>query len=75
MVAVTVVGGASGAKITVPPPTPGPVPSDPAISVSPTGRPRLRAGIVVPRVRVTAASICTSWPAHSPILPSVVTSA
>jgi hypothetical protein len=67
-----VVGGDSAENTMVPPLTPGPVPSAPAISVSPTGRPRLCAGIVVPRVSVTAASISTSWPAHSAMLPSVV---
>ena len=56
----------------VPPATPGPDPSAPPISVRPTGRPRLSAGIVVPRVRVIAASMWTSWPAHRRILPSVV---
>ena len=70
--AVTVVGGDSAENTIVPPLTPGPVPSDPAISVRPTGRPRLCAGIVVPRVSVTAASIITSWPAHKAMLPSVV---
>ena len=68
---VTVTGGACGAKTIVPEP----VPSPPAISVRPTGRPRLLAGIVVPRVSVTAASICTSCPAHNAMLPSVVTMA
>ena len=72
---MTVIGGASGAKTIVPPPTPGPWPDAPEIKVSPTGRPRLCAGIVVPRVSVTFASIWTSWPAHSAILPSVVVSA
>ena len=69
---VTVIGGASGLKMMVPPSGPGPVPSAPAIKVRPIGRPRLWAGMVVPRVRVMAASICTSWPAHSAMLPSVV---
>ncbi|RYG19614.1 MAG: hypothetical protein EON96_02600, partial [Caulobacteraceae bacterium] len=66
------IGGASGLKMIVPPSGPGPVPSAPVMMVNPMGSPRLWAGIVVPRVRVTAASICTSWPAHRAILPSVV---
>ena len=69
---MTVVGGASGAKINVPSPTPGPRPEDPAISVRPTGKPRLCAEIVVPRVKVILALIRISRPAHSAILPSVV---
>jgi hypothetical protein len=69
---VTVIGGLSGAKMIVPPSAPGPVPPEPEISVSPTGRPRLSAGIVVPRVSVIAALIKTSSPAHSATLPSVV---
>ena len=70
--AVTAVGGASGAKTIVPPPTPGPVPSAPAIRVRPTGKPRLWAGMVVPRVSVTASSMLTSCPAHNAMFPSVV---
>ena len=73
--AVTVVGGTSGAKMMVPPPVPGPVPSAPAISVKPTVSPRLSVGMVVPLVRVTAASMWTSCPAQSAMLPSVVTRA
>ena len=56
----------------VPPPTPGPVPAAPAIRVKPTGEPMLWAGIVLPRVSVTAASIWISCPAHKTMLPSVV---
>ncbi len=70
--AVTVVGGAIGAKMIVPFSTPGPCPEAPAISVRPTGKPRLCAGTVVPRVSVTAASMWTSCPAHNAIFPSVV---
>ena len=69
---VTVTGGASGAKIIVPPPAPGLVPAVPASRVRPTGEPRLCAGILLPLVSVMAASIWMSWPAHNRILPSVV---
>ena len=69
---VTVTRGASGLNMMVPPETPGPVPFAPEMRVRPTGRPRLRAGMVLPRVRVTAASMRMSCPAHRAMLPSVV---
>ena len=68
---MTVTRGASGAKMMVPPPTPGPVPAVPAVRVSPTGEPRLWAGFVLPRVNVTAAMMRISRPAQMTILPSV----
>ncbi len=71
---MTVTGGASGENTTVPPTTPGPVPSLPAMIVNPRARPRLCEGMVVPRVSVMAPLISTSWPAHSSILPSVAVS-
>ncbi len=69
---VTVIGGLSGAKMIVPAPAPGAVPAQPEISVSPTARPRLSAGIVVPRVSVIAPLMVISSPAQSAMLPSVV---
>ena len=68
---VTVVRGARGAKITVPPVSPGPVPSVSARSVKPSGKPRLLVGSEVPLVRVIAALILTSLAAHIIRLPSV----
>ena len=68
---VTTVRGARGAKITVPPVSPGPVPSESARSVKPSGKPRLLAGIEVPLVRVIAALMLTSFAAHIMRLPSV----
>ena len=68
---VTVVMGARGAKITVPPVSPGPVPSVSARSVKPSGTPRLLVGSEVPLVRVIAALMLTSFAAHIMRLPSV----
>ncbi len=69
---VTVTSGAKGSKITVPPATPGPVPLFPAINVRPSARLRLWAGVLVPRVRVIAASMLRLSPAQIVMLPSVV---
>ncbi|WP_243453366.1 hypothetical protein, partial [Polymorphobacter multimanifer] len=72
---MTTIGGAEAPKITVPPSTPGPVPSKPAISVMPAGTPSDCAGIVVPRVSTIAPWIRRSCPAQSTMLPSVTVSA
>ncbi len=64
-------GGVAGAKITVPEP----VPLLPALSPRPSGRPRLCAGMPLPRVRVIFAAMFTLLAAHSKMLPSVVVSA
>ena len=68
---VTVATGARGEKITVPPVNPGPVPSESARSVKPSGKPRLLLGSRVPLVRVIFALILTSFAAHIMRLPSV----
>ena len=68
---VTVAKGANGEKMTVPPATPGPVPSVSALNVMPSGRPRLLVGSEVPRVNVSALLILTSLAAHIIRLPSV----
>src|SRR5450830_1203929 len=68
----TVAGGVPGAKTTVPPATPGPVPSLPALSVKPSGKPRLCEGILLPLVSVIFAPTLISWPAPIAMLPSVV---
>ena len=72
---VTVTSGAPGTKITVPPAIPGPVPAFPEMSVSPSGRSRLCAATLVPRVSVMAPAIVRSSPAHNVMLPSVAVSA
>ncbi len=69
---VTVTGAVPGAKLSVPPPTPGPVPDEPAMISNPGCRPSACAGIVVPRVSVIDAAMKASTPAHSAMLPSVV---
>src|SRR3990167_241426 len=69
---VTVAAGVPGAKITVPPATPGPVPPLPALSTRPIGRPRLWAGILLPRVSVILAPMLTSSAAQMDMFPSVV---
>src|SRR3990167_997563 len=69
---VTVAAGVPGAKITVPPATPGPVPPLPALSTRPIGRPRLWGGILLPRVSVILAPMLTSSAAQMDMFPSVV---
>ena len=68
---VTVTGGLSGAKMTVPP-RPGPPALNPAVSTMPTGRPRLWGPLVLPRVSVMAPPMVRSLPAQMEIFPSVV---
>ena len=68
---VTVTGGATGAKLTVPLP----LPLLPALSMRPSGRPRLWAGILLPLVSVIFAPMFRSLPVHMVMLPSVVVKA
>ena len=69
---MTVVGGASGAKINVPPPTPGPASRRPGDQRKTDRQAQALAGIVLPLVKVILALMWISRPAHSAILPSVV---
>src|SRR6478672_11725213 len=69
---VTAATGASGAKTTVPPATPGPFPPRPALRVRPGASPRLCAGTRLPSLIVSAEPTVMSLAAQIMMFPTVL---